>query len=213
MRRQIIFSSLATSILLFSALSWPSRGAAVQLPLGVLPKEREGDFNNLKKTPPPQDKAERADAFGLSIYMNDTVFSSSDGAKVMARIENKTGHSVNLRDLRSVGFNLSKRGKNAKNIRSAELFIAVSSLRDKLIDNYESCEFEVDLTKLKWSDGISSAFDFEGHRKMPEVVPAGDYYLFIDISLPAKNSTKEDPRMTSIRSNEIPVKWLGAYEH
>jgi len=197
--------TLATLVLFFLFVTLYSRTTAFQHLSGDQLQEMNKKYRNPTEFPRPDGGVNGDYVFILSIEVNETIFDSSKKAIVIAKIKNATGKTVNSKELRYVTFNLSKRGKDAEDIRSSELFTSFFLLCDKQIKNGESFEFDVDLKSLNWKDSLSSAFDFTNTKNMFEAVPSGDYYLFGELLIPAEHSTNEDPRVVSVKSNEVMV--------
>jgi len=152
----------------------------------------------------------KVDAYGLSISVDESTFAPGQQAKVKARLENQTGHALCLNNLRSVSFELAKQSKPYEECHRSDCFGASFPLKgEKELKSGESVEFEVDLADLYWKDLILSGINFQNPKNMFEEVPSGDYYLSMELHLPAENSTKEDPRVVSITSNKILVKMRG----
>src|SRR2546423_1082414 len=92
---------------------------------------------------------DRVDAFKLSIYVDQTNFNLSQNAKVRVKIENSSGHGVNLSNLHSVSINLIRYGKSKNFCIRGDCFLASKSLpKNKKLRNGESFEFQIDLTGL-----------------------------------------------------------------
>lgn len=151
----------------------------------------------------------KTDEYNLSISIDKTIFTLNEEANIRAKIENTSGQNVKPDDLRYVKFNLSKYGKDVMKHRTSELYTSRLSLRNSKLAGHEAVEFEVDLTNLTWADALSSNLEASNVRNMFDVIPSGNYYLFVELKIPAANSTKEYPRVISIKSNEILVKIEG----
>src|SRR5947209_5676428 len=118
----------------------------------------------------------RADAFNLSISVEQTTLHPPQNTKVKAKIENNSGRAVNLSDLRSVFFNLTRHSKNVEECRWGDCFLAGFPVNgNHKLMNGESFEFTVDLSDLYWKDMISSQYDFREPKNMSEVIQSGYY--------------------------------------
>lgn len=209
MERRIMLMNSRSLLLLFSTFTFLIHGAALgQSPASQSTRMKKKNSAHDRPILSP-DKTQILNSFALSIYVDETVFSLHSKPEVLARLENRSGKSANLKKLSAISFNLSKYGKDKTDYRSGELFVSYFPLPDRRIKDGETVEFKVDLTMLTWQDSISSASDFRNTKNMAEVVNPGDYYLFMGLELRAENRTKESPRFINIKSNEVLVRWLG----
>ena len=126
-----------------------------------------------------------------------------------AKIENKSVLPVSKDELSSLIVTLTKYGKAAEDCRRGDCFSSSYQLKNlNKLKNGESLELEINLANLYWKDIISSLYNFNEPKNMPEVIRPGSYYLSMSLSSPAANSTKQNPRVMEIKSNKILVRVL-----
>jgi hypothetical protein len=157
---------------------------------------RTGDKLLLQRTP------EKSDALRLSILLDRAIFKPQGEAKASINIENKTGGIVDLRLLRLF---LSKYKEEQTDYHTYELFGSNFSLSSKKLKKGEKFEFDVNPTKLNWSDMLSSWIDIKNNPNMFEIIPAGDYYLYVEAEIPMSSPAKTDENNISVKSNVILV--------
>lgn len=150
----------------------------------------------------------KTDPLKLSISLTATTLNLHREIKVKVKVENKTDHTVDLKNHRDVIFKLTKHDKEIGNCHRSECLASTFPLKtNKIIKSGESFDFEADLTSLHWYDEISSAYDFREPENMAEVIQSGSYHLFMSLYLPAENSAKGNSRLVEIKSNKILVKF------
>jgi hypothetical protein len=202
MNRQRMLARLSSLLLSCGIITYVSQAATADPSLS-LRAEMKKVIHSLDQ--PAFSQVGKIGDYDLSIFVDSTIFSPHGKAEVIARIENKTGHTVNLSDLRAVGFNLSKLRKGAEHALPSEHFSSAFQLSEGEIKSGEFLEFKVNIANLSWYDVRSSIYDWTVVRNMFEIVPSGDYYLTMDLRFPSEDSTKELPLSISIESNEILV--------
>lgn len=95
--------------------------------------------------------------FILSITVEQNLFSLARSAKVRVKIENQSGHTVAVKELRSISINLTRYERNSGVCWRDDCLGASFPLRNRSkLKNGESVQFEVNLADLYWKDVISS---------------------------------------------------------
>lgn len=141
--------------------------------------------------------------YNLSISVANRSFSPSQQAKVIATIENRSTHKL---DLSSVIFKLSTHKKELPTQRTNETFGSSFPLVScSAVSAGASCRFEVRLENLYWEDVFANSTNLSRPKNMFDVIRHGQYYLSMEFSLPAVNSTRAEPRTIIFQSNDILV--------
>lgn len=145
----------------------------------------------------------------LTISAENEPLDLREATRVKARIENRGRKPLMIR---GVSFWLEREtgtweGETAYSrcIRG-DCFIAhFPFAKRRMIKPAHSVVVEVDLGQLHWLDMTSSIYDFSQPKNLLSAIGRGNYKLFLEHRVAAKNSTKSDPRVETTRSNALTV--------
>lgn len=207
MKIQIVLVCIVSSICSVSALTLFPRAMDEKQPLRISSAEQGvspmSDSVNSALSPREEQNAED---YRLFISVSKPLLAVNQDATVTVKIENKMEHIIDPKALGYVLFKLSKYGKQAAAPRVSELFISDFRLNNLSTKKDEPLIFQANLASLTWQDSLSSEMNLNEIDNLFSTVPAGDYYLFVEVQLPTPYSADGIPRFVSVKSNEILVK-------
>jgi len=175
------------------------------------------DYLTTQKIPEKEAAQTMSDGLNLSISMGKTEFSSrSKDLTVDVKFKNQFDRNLPMSDIEYISINFSKvKRENLAMVRRGDVYSGTMYMSDIILPGWrktmpvelkskDSFEFSVDLTKLDWNDETSNVFSPDEKKGLGKI-PAGDYFLYMEVKLNIPPTAGNLSGSKTYRSDNIEV--------